>query len=246
MSVLDLNVANTRFATFNANNSVGAIVIGGTTNLPVTIYQNNAERIRLTGGLVGIGRTPTLKGLEVQSGILAGISDNEALRIPNDTGYVSFFNAANSVRTGYLQGNSSTGVTLSSEVSSLRLVGSGVLGLTLSSTALTDNINSMEIGWRSLKVSTPGNGSILIVEQRGGMVVGAFSSLVVNTGVFARGDVVTIYQDSASNMTLTQGAGFTLRLNGTATTGDRTILGRGECTLLFNSATEAIASGAVL
>lgn len=100
-----------------------------------------------------------------------------------------------------------------------------------------------ELGFRSLIVRTPANASALTIDQRGAMVVGSFSSLTVNTGVFARGDMVTFYQDGASGFTLTQGSGFTLRLGGTATTGSRTILGRGTATLLFNSGTEAVLVG---
>jgi hypothetical protein len=102
-----------------------------------------------------------------------------------------------------------------------------------------------EVGYRSLIVSIPADASALVASQRGAMIASGFTSLVVNTGVFARGDIVTIYQDNAANMTLTQGAGFTLRLNGTATTGNRTILGRGVATLVFNGSSEAIVSGAV-
>jgi hypothetical protein len=101
-----------------------------------------------------------------------------------------------------------------------------------------------ELGYKVLPPTFPGDGSALTAAQRGKMVAGAFSSLVVNTGVFARGDAVTIYQDSAAAMTITQGAGFTLRLAGTATTGNRTLAGHGAATILFNGAAEAIVSGA--
>ena len=61
----------------------------------------------------------------------------------------------------------------------------------------------------------------------------------------AAGDVVMIYNNSAAAVTLTQGAGLTLRLAGTSTTGSRTIDQRGFATIWFNSATEAIVSGNV-
>ena len=107
------------------------------------------------------------------------------------------------------------------------------------------DVAGRELGYRGLPVNTPADGSSLTVAQRGGMVVGAFSSLVVPSGIFARGDVITIYQDGAAAMTITQGVGMTLRLNGTATTGNRTLAGRGTATILFNGAAEAVVTGAV-
>lgn len=61
----------------------------------------------------------------------------------------------------------------------------------------------------------------------------------------AAGSTYSIYNDSASAITLTQGAGLTLRLAGTATTGNRTLAARGIATLWYNSTTEAIISGNV-
>ena len=55
----------------------------------------------------------------------------------------------------------------------------------------------------------------------------------------------SVYNDSASAITLTQGAGLTLRLSGTTTTGNRTLAARGFCTLWFNTASECIALGDV-
>lgn len=54
-----------------------------------------------------------------------------------------------------------------------------------------------------------------------------------------------IYNDSASNVTLTQGAGLTLRKSGTTTTGNLTLKPRGLATVWFRSASEAIVSGAL-
>jgi hypothetical protein len=62
--------------------------------------------------------------------------------------------------------------------------------------------------------------------------------------VYAAGDSFSIYNDSASSITLTQGSGLTLRMAGTSNTGNRTLAARGLATIWFNSATEAIISGA--
>lgn len=71
------------------------------------------------------------------------------------------------------------------------------------------------------------------------------ANITVNTTDLVAGRTFSIYNDSAAAITLTQGAGVTLRLSGTTTTGSRTIAARGFCTLWANSGTEVIASGDV-
>ncbi len=56
--------------------------------------------------------------------------------------------------------------------------------------------------------------------------------VTVPASVFSAGDVVSIYNNSASNQTITQGASATMYLAGTATTGNRTLAQRGICTVL--------------
>jgi hypothetical protein len=63
------------------------------------------------------------------------------------------------------------------------------------------------------------------------------------TTAFAIGDTIVIVNNSASAITITQGAGVTLRLVATATTGNRALAQRGICTLLKVAADEWIASG---
>lgn len=70
-------------------------------------------------------------------------------------------------------------------------------------------------------------------------------TVTVPNSIFAAGDVVSIYNDSASAITITASI-TTLRLAGTATTGNRTLAARGMATIWFNSSTEGIISGSGL
>ena len=56
--------------------------------------------------------------------------------------------------------------------------------------------------------------------------------ITVNPNVFQVGDAVSIYNDSGSSQTITQGTNCTLRLAGTATTGNLTLAQYGICTIL--------------
>ena len=76
-----------------------------------------------------------------------------------------------------------------------------------------------------------------------GCLVPITAAITVPASVFAANDVVTVYNNSAGSLSLTQGTGLTLRLVGTATTGSRTLAQRGLATLVFISATECVVSG---
>lgn len=64
------------------------------------------------------------------------------------------------------------------------------------------------------------------------------AGFTVNTRT--EGDICSVYNNSASSITLTQGGGLTLRVAGTATTGNYTLPQRGFVTIWWNSASEAI------
>ena len=56
--------------------------------------------------------------------------------------------------------------------------------------------------------------------------------VTIPSGIFNSGDVVSIYNNSATNQTITQGAGVTMYLAGTPTIGDRVLAQRGIATIL--------------
>lgn len=70
------------------------------------------------------------------------------------------------------------------------------------------------------------------------------AGITLNTSDMAAGYSFSVYNDSAASITITQGAGVTLRLAGTTTTGNRTLAARGMATIWCNSGTEAIVIGA--
>ena len=67
--------------------------------------------------------------------------------------------------------------------------------------------------------------------------------VTVPSSVFSAGDAVSIYNDSASDQTITQGASVTLRLAGDGTTGNKTLAGYGLCTVLCVASDEFVIAG---
>ena len=58
--------------------------------------------------------------------------------------------------------------------------------------------------------------------------------------------MVTIVNNSGADQTITQGSGVTMYLPTDATTGNRTLAGRGICTILFTSGSVCYIAGAGL
>ena len=66
------------------------------------------------------------------------------------------------------------------------------------------------------------------------------------SGIFSEGDVISIYNNSVSNQTITQGTSVTMYFSGTSTTGNRTLSQRGLSTILCVGTNTFIIGGAGL
>ena len=76
-----------------------------------------------------------------------------------------------------------------------------------------------------------------------GKHISTTSGVTSPSGVFSVGDAVSIYNNSASSITITQGSSVTLRQVGTANTGNRTLALRGLATVLCVASNEFVISG---
>ena len=76
-----------------------------------------------------------------------------------------------------------------------------------------------------------------------GTLVTTDSAVTVDQDIFTAGDAITIYNNSASNITITQGTNVTFYLAGTSTTGSRTLAQRGVATVLCVASNAFVVSG---
>lgn len=107
---------------------------------------------------------------------------------------------------------------------------------TIATTAFVDRLRGL------LSATTGSGGGTAVVGDRGSLL-SVTAGVTIPASVFAANDTFSIYNNSAANITITQGAGLTLRQVGTANTGNRTLAQRGLATVVFISATEAVISG---
>ena len=85
--------------------------------------------------------------------------------------------------------------------------------------------------------------SYALVAADVGRFVNTTAGVTVDAGIFAVGDNVTIYNNSGSTITITQGTSVTLRQAGTSNTGNRSLALRGVCTLLCVASNEFVING---
>lgn len=101
---------------------------------------------------------------------------------------------------------------------------------------------------RSVPVNSQTTGYTLTAADCGRVVSITTGGVTAPASVLSAGNAVTIYNNSGSSQTITQGSGLTLQWAGqsSSTTGNRTLGLYGICTILFISSTSAVITGAGL
>ena len=152
----------------------------------------------------------------------------------NPSGYTSNTGTVTSVSgTGSANGLSLSGTVTTS--------GNITISGSVTSVATTATIDGVTIGFRSIPRSTT-SGTAVVGDV--GRCIAVTAGITIPNATFAAGDAVSIYNDSAASVTITQGASLTLRQAGTTNTGNRTLAARGMATIWFNSSSEAVITGA--
>ena len=124
------------------------------------------------------------------------------------------------------------------------LASGGALGTPSSGTLSSCTVDGTNaVGYRNIPQNAKTGAYTLLASDVGKSIPNTTGGWTVDNSVFAAGDVVVLYNRSGSDQTITQGSGVTLRLAGTATTGNRTLAQRGFATLLFDSASDVACSG---
>lgn len=205
---------------------------------------NTTERMRIDpNGNVGIGTSTPGVPLEVRK---TGSQVNIAARA--DAGQTALVNIS-----GNNNGLGSTSFDLAQDNANAAFVinranASLSFGTNNSIRAVIDaagvfTYGGIEVGYRSIPRNATAGGGPITTGARG-QAYATTGGLTIPSATFAAGDCVSIYNDSAAAVTITQGSGLTLRQAGTTNTGNRTLAARGMCTVWFNSGSEAIISGA--
>ena len=99
---------------------------------------------------------------------------------------------------------------------------------------------------RSIPLQNETGAHVLNANGAGRVIYISTGGVTVNPSVMSGGDAVTIINNSGSDQTITQGSSMTLYFAADATTGNRTLAGRGMATIWFADHNIAYISGAGL
>lgn len=103
--------------------------------------------------------------------------------------------------------------------------------------------SNLQFGFRRLRPASVTSGTPVLADSDS--CIYATGGVTIPGGIFAQGDCILVYNDTGSAITITEGGSLTLRQEGTANTGNRTLAARGRASVLYISASEAVIGGAI-
>tara|TARA_R100000030_G_scaffold96043_1_gene83905 strand:- start:1156 stop:2202 length:1047 start_codon:yes stop_codon:yes gene_type:complete len=229
------------------NTEAEVVDTGSDGHFKVTTEGN--ERLRIvSSGNVGIGTTSPTSIFDVE------IASNTGINFTNvGTAPILDFKA-NSVETaGRIRLNEANGggvmqfatkTTGGTVTEAMRVDASQrFLVRRTSSTASGEDIQDSKGGIRAIPQNSQTSAYTLVVDDIGKHVSITTGGVTIPSGVFSAGDAISIYNNSGSDQTITQGASVTLRLAGDGTTGNKTLATYGLCTVLCVASSEFVIAG---
>lgn len=121
-------------------------------------------------------------------------------------------------------------------------------GLKLSSGTTYNGSAAVTLNAVGTTINSQTSGYTLVASDAGKTISITTGGVTINNSVNSAGDIVTIYNNSGSSQTITQGTGVTLQWAGqsSSTTGNRTLGLYGLATVVFISASNAVITGSGL
>ena len=231
--------------------ALGSIVVGsgsntaanlsiGTTGQILTVVGGTAAwgQVSLTAGVTGV--LPVANG---GTG-LSSTPANGALNIGNGTGFtrttltagssIAITNGAGSISIASTPGGSTTQIQYNNAGAF-----AGSANMTFDGTYISDGIGNV----RNVPQNSQTGAYVLVAGDNGKHISITTGGVTVPSGIFSTGQTVSIFNNSGSNQTITQGSSVTLRQAGTASTGNRTLAQYGICTVLCVASNTFVING---
>lgn len=234
-----------------AQTADGSVVWDSDDNL-LTVGTGSARKV-----MVDTDSTQTLTNKTLTAPVISTITNTGTVTLPTATDTLVGRATTDTLTNKTIDGGSNTitNVSLTTGVAGTLPIANGGTNATTAATARTnlglgtaDNVTfntvSDSIGdVRDIPINSQTTGYTLVVGDAGKFISITTGGVTVPSGVFSVGDVVSIYNNSGSSQTITQGASVTLRFVGTTTTGNRTLRSYGLCSVLCVSSNVFVISG---
>jgi len=171
-----------------------------------------------------------------------------SLYVEGDANVFRIFDVAQGVARVHISSAGNFGINNSSPTRTLDVTGNAAISSNLNVTGIctASTVNDSKGDVRSIPQNSQTSAYILAASDAGKHISITTGGVTVNSGIFSIGDAITIYNNSGSNQTITQGASVTLRQSGTANTGNRTLAQFGLATILCVASNTFVISGSGL
>lgn len=164
----------------------------------------------------------------------------------NDLDLAISANGKESIR---VDSNGRVGFGISNPSSNLHVIGTANISSSLrvlGEANVLSTIRDSKGDVRDIPINNQTGSYFLTLSDTGKTISVTTGNVFVSNAIFSAGQAVSIYNNSASSITITQNSSVTIYLAGTSTTGNRTLAQRGVATMLCVAANTFVISGAGL
>lgn len=217
----------------------------GITNSSGSITLSNTGVLTLSFGTTGLTPNSASNGAIVVSGTLATGSGGTGLTSFTSGGAL-YATSTSALTTGTLPVTAGgTGSTTSTGSGSVVLANSPTISGTLSasvisaSSTISDSLGNV----RTVPVESKSTAYTLVAGDAGQCISITTGGVTVPSGVFTAGQTVTIYNNSSTSQTITQGSSVTMYQVGTTNTGNRTLASYGLITVFCVASNTFVITG---
>lgn len=210
-----------------AQTTDGSMVWDSDDNL-LTVGDGSSRKV-----MVDTTTAQTLTNKTLTSPVIGTISNTGTLTLPTSTDTL----------VGRATTDTLTNKTLTSPAISGGTIDNAVIGGTTAAAGTFTTVTDSKGELRRVPQNAQTSAYVLVAGDAGKHISITTGGVTVNSGIFSTGDTITIYNNSGSNQTITQGTSVTIRQVGTANTGNRTLAQYGLCTLLCVASNTFVITG---
>lgn len=215
-----------------AQTTDGSVVWDSDDNL-LTVGTGSARKT-----MVDTDSTQTLTNKTLTSPVIGTISNTGTLTLPTSTDTL-----VGRATTDTLTNKTLTSPTVNTASISGGTIDNAVIGGTTAAAGTFTTVTDSKGELRRVPQNAQTSAYVLVASDAGKHISITTGGVTVNSGIFSTGDTITIYNNSGSSQTITQGASVTIRQVGTANTGNRTLAQYGLCTLLCVASNTFVITG---
>jgi hypothetical protein len=205
-----------------AQTADGSVVWDSDDNL-LTVGDGSSRKV-----MVDTTTAQTLTNKTLTAPVISSISNTGTLTLPTST--------------DTLVGRATTDTLTNKSISGGTINGAVIGGSTPAAgtfTTVTDSKGEL----RSVPQNSQTSAYVLVATDAGKYISITTGGVTVPSGIFSAGETVTIYNNSSSNQTVTQGTSVTMYQVGTASTGNRTLAQRGLATVICVASNTFVITG---